>query len=459
MFPSSLFIQSGGRSFVFNNPGPISYYRFRAYSPTNNRLYVLAYNNLIAHLMSFTEIHYNWELGGIRYQSPPLLSIEYGETLRALNVILPRPSRVIEDLWMEKGLIRFHNTMSGEDLIVHRDGSLDVDSISRKKTYYDDPDLLDKVYLSLTRYYQEIILNHNFDRADDLIQRLNEYEISNPYLKSALLYLAGDLAIRRGQWDRGEESLKQALKVYPANADAVQKVCILTFLRGHPLKALAQANRQLQHTYSFWGLLHDGNTLFGNFCYLHAGQFADVGYRSSSYPKHDSAAEIQSLIGGMLAFFTGNYKQSLHLYKEYEDTLPNFEVQEMRLLQGRAMILAQMDLAQARFWFDDLARHSLTHKHLAQLSRIYFLALNGERESIHRESVKALEKVTRISRGELAARLWLFYDAYIYGRIMELLGDRIEAKRGYQLCIEANPHTDLAKQAEEAIQHLDISHQ
>ena len=40
--------------------------------------------------------------------------------------------------------------------------------------------------------------------------------------------------------------------------------------------------------------------------------------------------------------------------------------------------------------------------------------------------------------------MWLFYDAYVYGRTMEIAGDRAEAARGYRACIEANPHTELA---------------
>ena len=40
--------------------------------------------------------------------------------------------------------------------------------------------------------------------------------------------------------------------------------------------------------------------------------------------------------------------------------------------------------------------------------------------------------------------MWLFYDAYVYGRTMEMAGDRDEAARGYRACIEVNPYTGLA---------------
>ena len=51
-------------------------------------------------------------------------------------------------------------------------------------------------------------------------------------------------------------------------------------------------------------------------------------------------------------------------------------------------------------------------------------------------------------------RLWLFYDAYVYGCTMELAGDLAEAARGYRACIEANPHAELAARSRQRLQRL-----
>jgi len=66
----------------------------------------------------------------------------------------------------------------------------------------------------------------------------------------------------------------------------------------------------------------------------------------------------------------------------------------------------------------------------------------------------AFEKLLRLSKGDFETRLWLFYDAYIYGKTMELCGNREEAVRGYRECINANPHTDLAQKSTASLQRL-----
>ncbi len=51
-------------------------------------------------------------------------------------------------------------------------------------------------------------------------------------------------------------------------------------------------------------------------------------------------------------------------------------------------------------------------------------------------------------------RFWLFYDAYVFARTMDLAGDSGGAARGYRACVEANPHTELAERSRQRLKLL-----
>jgi hypothetical protein len=66
----------------------------------------------------------------------------------------------------------------------------------------------------------------------------------------------------------------------------------------------------------------------------------------------------------------------------------------------------------------------------------------------------AFETLLKLARGDFETKLWLFYDAYMYGKTMELCGNKTEAIRGFRECIKANPHTDLAQKSIASLQRL-----
>jgi hypothetical protein len=52
-----------------------------------------------------------------------------------------------------------------------------------------------------------------------------------------------------------------------------------------------------------------------------------------------------------------------------------------------------------------------------------------------------------MAKTQFWARYWLFYDAYAYGRTMEILGEKTKAREGFHLCVELAPNSFLASEA------------
>jgi hypothetical protein len=115
----------------------------------------------------------------------------------------------------------------------------------------------------------------------------------------------------------------------------------------------------------------------------------------------------------------------------------------------------ETELKQAKFYFEDLVKDSRDYGSLAEISRDYFRALDGFRDEDFKTNLKEVfNKLRMRSRYEFFTNLWLFYDAFVYGKTMEILGDNREAVRGYRECLVSNPHTDLAHKAKKLIQKL-----
>ena len=120
------------------------------------------------------------------------------------------------------------------------------------------------------------------------------------------------------------------------------------------------------------------------------------------------------------------------------------DLRELRLLLGRALLLNSADFPRAKFLFDDIFRNSLDFGHLAEVSTWFLMARDGKTAEVRQNAREAFARLLENARGDFMTRLWLFYDAYVYGRTMEMTGDRFEAERGYRACIDANPYTELA---------------
>ncbi|HEX7501869.1 MAG TPA: hypothetical protein VF451_00495, partial [Acidobacteriota bacterium] len=96
--------------------------------------------------------------------------------------------------------------------------------------------------------------------------------------------------------------------------------------------------------------------------------------------------------------------------------------------------------------------------HLAELSDCFYLCRDGHGDEAAKMARMAFDNLARTARGDFMTRLWLFYDAYVFARTMELAGDISEAVRGYRACIEANPYTELAERSRQRLKLLNRQH-
>jgi hypothetical protein len=131
--------------------------------------------------------------------------------------------------------------------------------------------------------------------------------------------------------------------------------------------------------------------------------------------------------------------------------------EEYRLLEGRAHLLAGDATGRGEFCFLDVHNHSRLRRHLAAMSRAWYVLKDNRGDEAERIAREAFADLQERIRGDLESRFWWFYDAWVFGRIMDELGRRKEALRGYRACIAANPHTDLAATARRRIAELQVA--
>lgn len=296
-----------------------------------------------------------------------------------------------------------------------------------KKTYIDNPDNIKEVYRLINTFYKEKNLNNNPDTAYSLILEAFNYKVENPFLKSALYYFKGDLEILMGRYKEGEENLLKAVEIHPENNDPIHRLCEIEFLKGNPLKAIEKVETEYPHAKNFWGL-GSGHLLFKSYCYLQAGKFeeADVYYSQIVDRAHKESAKC---FKGMGEIFKGNYQAAFSDLEVFEkEFVYILTVLELRLLISRARILAEKGLTRAQFYFEDILDFSKTKKHLAAISAAYLRARDGSTQEAEDMARPSFEKLLQLSKGDFETRLWLFYDAYIYGNTMELCGNRMEAR-------------------------------
>jgi len=322
-----------------------------------------------------------------------------------------------------------------------------------KKTYKDNPGNIKRVYRLINKYYKEKNLYNNLDTAYSLILQAFNYKVENPFLKSALYYFKGDLEILMGRYKEGEEDLLKAIEIHPGNNDPVHRICEMEFLRGNPFKAIEKVENEYPRAKNFWGLGR-GHLLFKSYCYIQAGKFEEA---RVYFPQIVDRAHRESTkcFEGITEIFKGNYQKAFSLLEIFEkEFIYILTVLELRLIISRARILAEKGLARSRFYFDDIFKFSKTKKHLAAISAAYFRAKEGKRSEAQELAKPAFETLLKLAKGDFETKLWLFYDAYIYGKTMELCGNKKEAIHGYRECIKANPHTDLAQKSTASLQRL-----
>jgi serine/threonine protein kinase/tetratricopeptide (TPR) repeat protein len=449
MYPSAQVALKGATFSVLCSPGSMMDVRVLEDGPGLARLLVLGANNLVSHLGYLTEMSLVPGVCATRGVPPNTandLELESG----AFLAFLPRRCRIVTEEWRTRGRVRLLDEQERESITVYRDGRLEVEREGRVTAYRDGAETLERAYNLLNRCFQQRSAQRNPEKALQLADAAAALAVRNPYLRSAIQCLKGDCEVRLGRFAAARRSLEEALRLFPRNNDALAKLLETSFLENGPLAAIALIDGPYSQIENVSGLGIGGLLLRGE-CYLAAGQMEKARecferIYQQSFPDSREALQAE------LELFAGRPDQALRLLRRAEHKVPGFfDVRELRLLLARAMLLSGGEPARCRWILEDLAKFSLRQGPMTEISLCYLLAAEGKREEARERIAPAFAKLRQTARGDLETRLWLWYDAWVYARAMELLGDAAAARAGYRACIEANPHVALAGAARRAL--------
>ena len=454
MYPTALVLFHPPRAYSFSNPGTISSYRLVRARGKDSTFLVHGRNNLVGHLDFVARVNLGSHRSGI-----PYFQSEKTHWKPDFMVFLPTSMEILEDYWREEGYLVLKEGETGRRIHLDREGKI---TIPREKIEYrDDPAVLNRVYRLLNHGLRERMVLHNDDAAREKIAGAAKETIENPWLSSAIRYLLADLQIRCGQLSNGEANLERALELYPPNTDAHQRMAELCFLRGEGERAREYVRGIREGSNWFWGL-SNGAGLFlfyldlaeGDF--IEARSFCEEGIGINSVEK----TVTNVMLRGILHTVIGEYGRALEILDSLESRrFKIFTEAEYRLAWSRAALLRHLlekkkmtgkGLKKLKFYLRDLQANSFRLGHLADISRLYFEVEEegdpGKRKKLAGHLEKRFEGLLQRSRGDFLTRVWLFYDAFVYARCMELLNRPEEACRGYETCRRANPHSGLSSE-------------
>jgi len=451
MYPSAIVILDNLNYYEFVNPGDFIFFKPLKSEGKSPRLMFLGHNNLVAHTRFFSVTEFNKNKA--RLYGFPNLDYELHYDLNDFLVFLPYTAKLVNENWEKKGFAEFLDYQSGKKITIKKNYSIIIENNNKKSIYKDSKNDLKNVYRLVNSYYQEKTLNDNIKKSYVFINDALSYPVKNPYLKAALLYLKGDLEIDMNMHNKGYKTLNKALNYYPNNIDSAQRICEIYFLKNEYSKSLEYLNNNFSHLHDFWGLSGIGNNLFKGYIHLNMGLFSDAEKAFTKIIRKNSLSEYS--LEGIIYLFKGDYDKAYEILKKGNISRRMFmTIQEYRLLFARAMVLAHKDIELADFYFSDISNNSRYKSHLADISKVYLMVLNKNKSDAEKFSISAFEKLLKKSKGDFESKLWLFYDAFVYGKTMEILNNKEQAIRGYKTCIKANPFTELAAKARKSINRL-----
>lgn len=456
MYPFAMVYLRGIRRFVYTNSGTLEVFPLGSRNGLSLFMF-FGVNNLFSHMSFIAENGFTPDRSGwmVIKGIPNLREDERNNVPYVGSLyLLPAKVRMVENRWQQEGWVQFEEGTMGDAVKIDRQGRLTVRTKKGVRTVQDSADTLRRVYTLFNGAYQERVKRRNLRNALDRIAEALAFPLQNPYLRSALLYVQGDLQVGLGRYAAGEASLLQALREYPGNNDANERLCEMEVLKGDANAALGRLEETFADSSKFWGFHTFGVSLFRTYVCLHQGLFGRAADEIARLKLNVPA--IADLCLATRGLFRGDYAAALSLLRRLErQPLDTHDLREMRLLLGRALLISGSDEGKARFLFEDLQRNSLEYGHLAELSACYFLARSGQHAEAARSAREAFTRLRERSRGDFMARIWLFYDAYVYALTQELAGDRRQAESGYRACVEANPHSDLARRARERLRIME----
>ena len=453
MYPSALLAANGTCFSILCSPGTILDAQLIRNDPQGGSLLVLGANNLLSHMAYLSEWNFS-SLAKNRLDMFPDYSRDIGFTAGDFVAMVPSCSQILENRWRDEGWAILSECHEHKTIKVYRDGRLEIAQGGRISTYRDDPAVLAQAYGLVNECFQQKTVRRNSEKALELIAKAVDLPVQNPYLRSALLNLKGDCAVALGRYGDGKRDLSEALRYFPLNNDAIKRLLETAFFEKGPLAAIDLLDRSFSQSRNLSGLGDVGYSLFQGYALLAAGQQQKAGeYFERIHQEH--FPDSREVLLGIQDLFRGDFDQALKLFSLAENKVPGFfDIRELRLFLARSMVLAGKEPARARWILEDLAKFSLRQGHMTEISLCFLLAREGKTEEARERIGPAFAKLKKTAAGDFETRLWLWYDAFIYARTMEILGDRSEGRKGYRECLEANPHTALAAEARQALARL-----
>ncbi len=368
-------------------------------------------------------------------------------------IFLPSRSWITRNNWSERGELELTCADSQLTLSVERNGRVRFSGNSSREFTENFPANSAALALLNRLYYH--VVRQEADQARLTAGQIVDNGIRNPWLLAIIAYFRGETALISGQGDVARTWYLRALEYDPFNADARNRLCELAVTQDGPLQGLKYHQDNSRYASSFWGLGIHGQALFQLCCRLMAGQTFSV-------------SQVQQLVDDDLPShidmegFARNYQALACLYssrhadlaaviakmlEEYEAyTILPFDISELQLMLAR-LWMVNGDRAKAEPFLRHYATETVLHKPFAETSLAWCQAESGEGNDARKRADQAFGRIRFMARSQFWARYWLFYDAYAYGRTMELLGENAKAREAYRLCSELAPFSFLGQDA------------
>ncbi len=438
MYPHALIYFKDNIPIVYTNPGAFDY-TITHYNKDFLSFTVFGNASLISDLNIFSEISFrNNDVFRI-----PTLSEFTTKHYRGYSFFLPKNLEIIDNNWKTKGIVNFISNKSGERFTISKDYKITETKNEIKKTYFDSLKKIKKFNIIFNTFYKEQKLYKNYLKAGRLIKQLIDMKFENPYLNSALYYYKGDNEICNRKYKKAQLSLFKGLNFYPDNSRIAGRLSQISFLIGNPLGSIDLQKKMFSSIEDFGGL-PNGTKIFRIFMYLSAGLQAKAeediakAIKNSEHLKY-SLLPLISLYNGKLVDAEKLINEGLkHKRTEITDV-------QYRLMCSKIYILNNSNLKRAKFFLEDILKYSHQYNHLAELSLSYLIAKSGRHKEAETLSIRSLKKLKIYAKGNFSTRIWMFYEYYIYAKTMEIIGNKLNAIKGYKECSKIAPNSYLAK--------------
>jgi len=438
MYPHALIYFKDNIPIVYTNPGAFDY-KVSNYSKNSLSFTIFGNSSLISNLNVFSEISF---IENNVFGIPNLSEFTTGN-YRGYSFFLPKHLEVVDNNWSKKGIVNFISTKSGEKFTISKDYKITETKNGIKTTYSDSLKKIKKFNIIFNTFYKEQKLYKNYLKAGRLIDKLIDMKFENPYLNSALYYYKGDNEICNIKYKQAQLSLFKGLNFYPDNSRIAGRLSQISFLMGNPLGSIDLQEKMFSSIEDFGGL-PNGTKIFRIFMYLSAGLQAKAeediakAIRNSKHLKYS--------LFPLISLYNGKLLEAEKLINEgLKDKRSEITDIQYRLMCSKIYILNNSNLKRAEFFLEDIVKYSHQYNHLAELSLSYLIAKSGRHKEAETLSIRSLKKLQAYAKGNFSTRIWMFYEYYIYAKTMEIVGNKLNAIKGYKECSKIAPNSYLAK--------------